>query len=150
MSKPFTDAGNIPVNQAQPVITYHPVTVEAPGRPSPLEVKVSVPATGTDLPVILLSHGHGESNHLASMKGYAPVVEFWAAHGFAVIQPTHLDAVELGLRDSDLADAPLFWHDRATDMSHVLDHLGDIEAQVPGLAARRLDAGRVTAVGHSL
>jgi pimeloyl-ACP methyl ester carboxylesterase len=150
MSNPFTDAGNLPVNESQPVITYHPVTVDAPGRPSPLEVKVSVPATGTDLPVILLSHGHGASNYLASMKGYAPLVEFWAAHGFAVIQPTHLDANELGLRDADLPDAPLFWRDRATDMSHVLDHLGDIQDQVPGLAARRLDAERVAAVGHSL
>lgn len=150
MSKPYTDAGTIPVNESQPVLTYHPVTVDAPGRPSPLQVKVSVPATGIDLPVILLSHGHGQSNFLASMKGYAPLVEFWAAHGFAVIQPTHLDAVELGLRDADLPDAPLFWRDRATDMSHVLDHLGDIQDQVPGLAARRLDAERVAAVGHSL
>ncbi len=150
MSKPFTDAGDIPVNEAQPVITYHPVTVDAPGRPSPLQVKVSVPATGADLPVILLSHGHGASNFLASMKGYAPLVEFWAAHGFAVIQPTHLDANELGLRETDLPDAPLFWHDRATDMRHILDHLGDIQDQVPGLAARRLDADRVAAVGHSL
>ncbi|NAZ85413.1 alpha/beta hydrolase family protein [Kineococcus indalonis] len=150
MSKPYTDAGTVPVNESQPVITYHPVTVEAPGRPAPLEVKVSVPATGTDLPVIVLSHGHGASNFLASMKGYAPVVEFWAAHGFAVIQPTHLDANELGLRDADLPDAPLFWRDRASDVRHVLDHLGDIQDQVPGLAARGLDAGRVAAVGHSL
>ncbi|WP_129337056.1 alpha/beta hydrolase family protein [Cellulomonas endophytica] len=150
MSKPYTDAGDIPVDEPQPVLTYHPLTVDAPGRPSPLEVKVSVPASGTDLPVILLSHGHGASNHLASMKGYAPVAEFWAAHGFAVIQPTHLDANELGLRDTDLPDAPLFWRDRATDMHHVLDHLEDIQNGVPGLAARGLDAGRVAAVGHSL
>lgn len=150
MSKPYSDAGTIPVNESQPVITYHPLRVDAPGRPSPLEVKVSVPAVGTDLPVIVFSHGHGESNFLASMKGYAPLVEFWAAHGFAVIQPTHLDAVELGLRDADLPDAPLFWHDRATDVRHVLDHLGDIQDQVPGLADRRLDADRVAVVGHSL
>lgn len=150
MSKPYSDAGIIPVNESQPVLTYHPVTVDAPGRPSPLEVKVSLPATGDDLPVILFSHGHGASNFLASMKGYAPVVEFWAAHGFAVIQPTHLDANELGLRDTDLPDAPLFWHDRATDMSHVLDHLDDIQDSVPGLAERRLDADRVVVVGHSL
>ncbi|NAZ74857.1 alpha/beta fold hydrolase [Kineococcus sp. T13] len=150
MSNPFTDAGIVPVDASQPVITYHPVTVDAPGRPSPLQVKVSVPAAGSDLPVILLSHGHGASNFLASMKGYAPLVEFWAAHGFAVIQPTHLDASELGLREADLPDAPLFWHDRASDVRHVLDHLGDIQDQVPGLAARGLDAERVAAVGHSL
>lgn len=150
MSKPYSDAGIIPVNEAQPVLTYHPVRVDAPGRPSPLEVKVSLPAAGDDLPVILFTHGHGASNFLASMKGYAPVVEFWAAHGFAVVQPTHLDANELGLRDTDLPDAPLFWHDRATDMSHVLDHLDDIQNSVPGLADRRLDADRVVVVGHSL
>ncbi|WP_432542403.1 alpha/beta hydrolase family protein [Kineococcus sp. SYSU DK002] len=150
MSKPYTDAGVVPVNGSQPVITYHPVTVDAPGRPSPLQVKVSVPATGGDLPVIVLSHGHGASNFLASMKGYAPLAEFWAAHGFAVIQPTHLDAGELGLREADLPDAPLFWYDRANDVRHVLDHLDDLQEQVPGLAARGLDADRVAAVGHSL
>jgi predicted dienelactone hydrolase len=66
--------------------------------------------------------------------GYGPLANFWAAHGFVVIQPTRLDSNALGLREEDLPDAPLFWRDRATDMTFILDHLDDVEAAVPGLA----------------
>jgi hypothetical protein len=97
----------------------------------------------------MLSHGHGVSNFLSSLNGYGPVADFWAAHGFVVIQPTHLDSTTLGLRESDLPDAPIFWHSRAQDMRHVLDHLDRIEAAVPGLAGR-VDRDRIAAVGHSL
>jgi dienelactone hydrolase len=113
-----------------------------------LKVKVSAPATGTDLPVILLSHGHGPSNFVSSLHGYGPVTEFWAAHGFVVIQPTHLDSMTLGLRDAGGQDAPLYWRSRVADMRHILDHLDDIEATV-GLAGQ-LDRTRIAAVGHSM
>lgn len=149
MSKPFSKAGVIPVPDAQPVATYSPVVLDMQGRPVPLEVKVSVPATGNDLPVLLLSHGHGATNFLASSHGYGPLAEFWAAHGFVVIQPTHLNAAFLGLRDSDHAEAPLFWRSRAQEMSHIIDNLSQIEQDVPGLASR-LDHDKVVAAGHSL
>ncbi|MFZ0847123.1 MAG: alpha/beta fold hydrolase [Pseudolabrys sp.] len=145
----LTDAANIPVNKAKAVVTYSPVVLDVPGRPVPLEIKVSMPESGRDLPVILLSHGHGEAIFLSSLDGYSPLANFWAAHGFVVIQPTHLDSTALGLRDTKLPDAPLFWRDRATDMHHILDHLDDLEAAVPGLAGR-MDRDRIAAVGHSL
>ena len=149
MSTRFTDAANIPVNEPSAVVTYSPVVLDVPGRPAPLELKVSMPEAGTDLPVLLLSHGHGRSNFLSSLHGYGPVAGFWAAHGFVVVQPTHLDSTPLGLRESDLPDAPIFWHSRARDMRHVLDHLDTVEAAVPGLAGR-VDRDRIAAVGHSL
>lgn len=149
MSAAFTEAGNIPVNEAVPVITYSPIVLQVPGRPVPLELKVSMPVTGADLPVILLSHGHGVTNFLASLNGYGPLANFWAAHGFVVIQPTHLDSTALGLREENLPDAPIFWRDRATDMTFILDHLDEIEATVPALAGR-VDHDRIAAVGHSL
>jgi hypothetical protein len=31
------------------------------------------------------------------MNGYTPLSEFWEAHGFAVLQPTHLNSKVLGL-----------------------------------------------------
>jgi predicted dienelactone hydrolase len=71
-----------------------------------LQVRVSAPVTGSELPVILLSHGHGPSNHLSSLNGYAPLANYWAAHGFAVIQPTHLDSKTLVLREADDPEAP--------------------------------------------
>lgn len=147
--KAFSESGNIPVNQATPVINYSPLTFDIPGRPVPLEVKVSMPAVGKDLPVIVMSHGHGAPNYLSSYRGNAPLVDFFAAHGFIVIQPTHLDATYLGLREEKLPDAPLYWYDRVADVRHVLDKLADIEAAVPGLAGR-MDKQRIGAVGHSL
>lgn len=149
MSTPFTDASNIPVNDAKAVITYSPVVLEVPGRPVSLQMKVSAPETGSDLPIILLSHGHGVANFLSSLHGYGPLADFWAAHGFVVIQPTHLDSTTLALREADIPEAPLYWRTRAKDMIHILDHLDEIEATVPGLAGR-LDRDRVAVAGHSL
>lgn len=64
------------------------VLIEVPGRPIPLAVRVSAPTAGRDLPVIVLSHGRGPSNFVSSSYGYGPLVNFWAAHGFVVIQPS--------------------------------------------------------------
>ncbi|WP_232380956.1 alpha/beta hydrolase family protein [Paenibacillus tianjinensis] len=149
MSKPFTEAAGIPVNDPTPVITFSPVVLSVPGRIVDLQIKVSAPSTGSDLPVILLSHGHGPSNFVSSLHGYGPIANFWAAHGFVVIQPTHLDSKALGLRESDNPEAPLYWRSRVEDMRYILDHLDQIEAAVPGLGGR-LDQGRIAAVGHSM
>ena len=149
MSTPFTDASTIPVNDPRAVITYSPVVLEVPGRPATLQMKVSAPEAGSDLPIILLSHGHGMAKFLSSLHGYGPLADFWAAHGFVVIQPTHLDSTTLGLREADHPEAPLYWRTRAKDMSYILDHLDDIEAAVPGLAGR-LDRDRIAVAGHSL
>jgi hypothetical protein len=145
---PATYAAGLPVTDPTPVYSYHPVLIDVPGRPLPLAVRVTAPAAGTDLPVIVFSHGHGPSTFIPSSYGYAPLVAFWAAHGFVVIQPTHLDATFLGLREAEDPDAPLYLRSRADDLRRVVDHLGEIERAVPGLAGR-LDAGRLAAVGHS-
>ena len=145
---PISESGNIPVNKKTPFTSYEAVVLAVPGRPVPLEVKVSVPATGTNLPVILLSHGHGNTNFLSSLKGYGPLVDFWAAHGFIVIQPTHIDSKALGLRGTNLLDAPTFFYSKVMDMHYILDHLDQIEATVPGLKGR-MDRTRIAAVGHS-
>ncbi|AQW46715.1 hypothetical protein SHXM_00178 [Streptomyces hygroscopicus] len=71
-----------------------------------LQVRVSAPETGTGLPVILLSHGQGPSNNLSSLNGYAPLVNFWAAHGFVVIQPTHLPSRTLSHLVADAPERP--------------------------------------------
>ncbi|MGX1370769.1 putative dienelactone hydrolase [Streptomyces canus] len=132
-----------------PVLSYSPVVLSVPGRPVDLEVRVSAPATGTGLPVILLSHGHGGSNNLSSLNGYAPLAHLWAAAGFVVVQPTHLSSRSLSDRLADTPGAPLFWRSRAEDMSHILDRLDEIEKTVPQLAGR-VDHDRVAVAGHSL
>jgi hypothetical protein len=59
MNDPATDSAGIPVSDAVAVTTYRSVVVPVPGRPIDLSVSVSAPVTGTGLPVIVFSHGHG-------------------------------------------------------------------------------------------
>ncbi|MFI1731039.1 alpha/beta hydrolase family protein [Streptomyces acidicola] len=146
MSEPAYTAD--PFSSPTPVLSVSPVVLPTPGRAVDLELRVSAPVTGSDLPVILLSHGQGYSNHLSSLNGYAPLANFWAAHGFVVIQPTHLSSRTLSL-DPDTPGAPLYWRSRAEDMRHILDRLDEIEAAVPRLLGR-LDPSRVAVAGHSM
>ncbi|MGW3940548.1 alpha/beta hydrolase family protein [Streptomyces phaeochromogenes] len=136
------------VSSSTPVLSVSPVVLPAPGRAVDLQVRVSAPVTGSDLPVILLSHGQGYSNHLSSLNGYAPLANFWAAHGFVVIQPTHLSSRTLSL-DPSTPGAPLYWRSRAEDMTRILDQLDVIEAAVPQLLGR-LDHSKVAVAGHSM
>jgi predicted dienelactone hydrolase len=133
---------------SSPVLSVSPVVLPAPDRAVDLEVRVSAPVTGGDLPIVLLSHGQGPSNHLSSLDGYAPLVNFWAAHGFVVVQPTHLSSRTLSLAP-DTPGAPLFWRSRAEDMKRILDQFDTIEAAVPQLAGR-LDRSKVAVAGHSM
>ena len=137
---------DIPINAPKPIISFSPVVLPTPGRPVDLQLRVTVPSTGDALPIILLSHGQGRSNSLSSLEGYAPLYEFWAAHGFAVLQPTHLSSMFLGLKAPEGQE--MYWQERAVDMVRILDNLDSIEAAVPGLQGR-LDCTRVAVAGHS-
>jgi pimeloyl-ACP methyl ester carboxylesterase len=79
----------------------------------------------------------------------APWPTSGAAHGFVVIQLTHLDSTALGLREADYPEAPLHWRSRPADISYVLDHLDDLEAAFPQLRGR-IDRDKIAVVGHSL
>lgn len=129
------------------VFTVSPVVLEIPGRPVDLQVKVSAPTEGDGLPIILLSHGQGYSNHLSSLNGYAPLANHWAEQGFVVLQPTHLSSRTLTLPDAP--GAPMFWKERAEDMTHLIDRLDEIEKAVPQLQ-NRLDHTRIAVAGHSM
>ena len=149
MTAAFTEAAGFSVNPASPVIAYGPMTIPVAGRTVDLQIKVSAPEAGDELPVIVLSHGNGPSNFVSSLYGYGPVAHFWAAHGFVVIQPTHLDSMTLGLRDAASFEAPLYWRTRVEDVRTILDHLDLIESTAPGLGGR-VDRHRIAAVGHSM
>ena len=141
-------AGDIPVTAPTPVVSVSPVALPAPGRAVDLQMRVSAPTTGRDLPIILLSHGQGRSNNLSSLNGYSPLVNFWAAHSFVVIQPTHLSSKTLSF-GPDTPGAPLFWRSRVEDMKRILDGFDVIEASVPEIAGR-LDRSRIAVAGHSM
>ncbi|MGC5774059.1 alpha/beta hydrolase family protein [Paenibacillus pabuli] len=132
----------IMINAPTTVVSVKPVVLTAPGRDEDLQVRVSAPAIGRELPIILFSHGYGWS-----LDGYGPLVDFWASQGFVVIQPTHLDSRTLNLPPED-PRTPLIWRFRVEDMKRILDQLDLIEASVPGLGGR-LDRSRIAAAGHS-
>jgi predicted dienelactone hydrolase len=81
-----------------PVLTlaYTPIRLPMAER-QPLELRLTAPATGTHLPIVILSHGFGPSLHIPYKDGYAPLVQFWAERGFAVIPPTHASSRVGGL-----------------------------------------------------
>ncbi|MFI5840058.1 alpha/beta hydrolase family protein [Catenuloplanes sp. NPDC051500] len=122
-----------------PIVSMHPVILPAPERGDDLRVRISAPATTDTLPVVILSHGFGES-----ASGYAPLVDAWTAAGFAVLQPTHLDSRTLALPQDDPRQ-PEIWRIRIDDVRRVLDNLDVLEALIPG----RLDRERVAVAGHS-
>ncbi|WP_373233024.1 alpha/beta hydrolase family protein [Cohnella sp.] len=130
------------ITAPSPVVSVKPIVLSAPGRGENLQVRVSAPTTGRNLPIIVFSHGSG-----SSLEGYGPLVDFWAARGFVVIQPTHLDSRTLGLPQDDLR-TPRIWRFRVEDMKRILDQLDFLESAVPGLSGR-LDRSRIAAAGHS-
>ena len=122
-------------------IAVKPILVPSEGREVDLQVKVTAPKVGHRLPVIVFSHGNAWS-----MDGYEPLVDRWAATGFVVVQPTHLDS----RRHAIGFDDPRFqtiWRVRIADLHAVLDHLGDVMDEA-GLSDR-VDLSRVALVGHS-
>jgi pimeloyl-ACP methyl ester carboxylesterase len=132
----------VPVGTPAQAISVRPVVLPAPDRGHDLEVRVSAPASGCDLPVVVFSHGFGWS-----MDGYGPVADYWAAHGFVVVQPTHLDSTTLALAPDD-PRTPRIWRCRIDDLVRVIDELDRIEAAIPGLTGR-VDRTRIAAAGHS-
>jgi dienelactone hydrolase len=125
-----------------PVIAVKPITVPSPGRPFNLQVKVTAPASGDHLPVIVFSHGNAWS-----LDAYEPLVDRWAAAGFVVVQPTHLDSRRYGIGFDDPRYGTV-WRVRIADLHAILDHLDGILAEAGGLDAR-IDHDRIAAVGHS-
>ena len=124
------------------LVAVKPITVATTGRDVDLQVKVTAPVTGHNLPVIVFSHGNAWS-----MDGYEPLVDRWAAAGFIVVQPTHLDSRRHGIGFDDPRFGTI-WRVRIADLHAVLDHLDEILVAAGGLDARA-DRERVAVVGHS-
>ena len=104
-----------------------PIAIDLPGR-QPLELRVTAPVAGNALPIVILSHGFGPSKYIPSKDGYAPLAQFWAERGIAVIQPTHASSRVGGL-DPALPGGPFFWRERVVEMRAIIDKLDEIELQ---------------------
>ena len=139
---------------ATPEISVSTITISSSaGRGTDLQLRVSAPATGNKLPIIIFAHGFGSSS-----DGYAPLVDFWVANGFVVLQPTFPDSKKFSpnpnATHSEAVQAYLsnphknsIWQYRVEDMKNILDQLDSIEdaSELKG----RTDRTRIAAVGHS-
>jgi len=130
-----TAPGSFPVQVANTIV----FRVEEQGKDLPL--RVTTPVGAGPFPVVVFSHGAASSKDL-----YTRVIDHWASHGYAAIQPTHIDSESLGFRFGSATPAQVL-SSRIGDMAFILDRLEAIaeKASVPG----RLDATKIAAAGHS-
>ncbi|MCP5432725.1 MAG: alpha/beta hydrolase [Alphaproteobacteria bacterium] len=110
-----------------------------------LPARVYAPSEGDGLPLVVFSHGFGET-----MATYAHLATHWASYGYAVIVPNHAGTdreAMLGVR-AGKPPAPVPFSARPADLSHIVDVLAAGEG--PDLVRGRIDLGRVGAGGHSM
>lgn len=146
MNRLIDRACHLPTPEPELTVAYTPIRLPLPDRP-PLELRLTCPAEGTDLPIVLFSHGYGPSNYIPSKDGYAPLAQFWAERGFAVIQPTHASSRLAGLGPDGQA-APFYWRERVSEIRATIDRLVDVERQSPAVAGR-LCHDKIAIAGHS-
>ena len=127
---------------SQALVTINPVIIHEPTQNRDVSLRITAPVNGTKLPVILFAHGAQYSK-----DDYLPLTEFWASHGYVVIQPTHIESTSIGLTRTDprVQDS---WRGRLLDMHRVLDLLDDLVRDTP-LLKGRVDTKRIVAAGHS-
>lgn len=139
-------ARNIPTPAVALTVAYSPICLDIAGR-EPLELRLTAPAGGYRLPIVILSHGFGPSFYVPSKDGYAHLAQFWAERGFAVIQPTHASSRVGGL-PAETEGAPFFWRERVAEIRTIIDRLPEIEERAHAVSGR-LDHDRIAAAGHS-
>ena len=125
-----------------PVSVDDSVSLSVPegGRQMPL--RVVYPERGGRFPVIVLSHGT-----FSSGKRYDRVAMHWAARGYIVILPDHIDA-NFGVVPTKNEDMYGVSRSRVADMSIVLNALQQIEERIASLQGR-MNRQQLIAAGHS-
>jgi predicted dienelactone hydrolase len=118
-----------------------------------IPVKAYYPEFGGPYPVIVFSHGAGDSNDSAPH-----LMRHWASHGYVVLLPTHFfgerprierSLARLGrelLRPA--RQGPSAWYERVGDLRAVIDALPTVAAIAPELH-EKVDPSRVGIAGHS-
>jgi len=125
-----------------PALSMGPLSLAIEGRGEDLTYRVTAPADGDNLSVVLFSHGNGQS-----LYTYGPLVNHWASNGFVVINPTHLDSRMIALGADDPRH-PQLWRHREQDILALLDNLDAVEEAVPFIKGR-IDRDRIAVAGHS-
>lgn len=71
---------SIPTPQAALTVAYNPIVLPMAGR-APLELRLTAPAKGDALPIVLLSHGAGPSNMFPPKMAMHP----WRSSGLNAV-----------------------------------------------------------------
>lgn len=148
-----TDLYHLPDGPCE-IESWETLTLQDTKRDKSLPLRVTFPRPAGHYPVIVFSHGAS-----GSKNGYQPLTQYWASHGYVVIQPTHGDSLTLlsaeerrkiGSLQQYVTSAAVakHWRSRAEDVTFLLDSLESIESQVAGLAGK-VDRTRVGVGGHS-
>jgi hypothetical protein len=108
-----------------------------------MELRVAYPEGEGAFPLVIVSHGTFSSKDM-----YGPVIDHWASHGYIVLLPNHVDS-NFGRMPKNNGDMSDMIMSRAADLTHILNSLDDIEAQVDGIAGK-IDRDHMLASGHSV
>ncbi|MCE7796475.1 hypothetical protein LWE61_07855 [Sphingobium sufflavum] len=123
------------------LVTLDPVA-PTPADPAAPLLRLTFPASGDHLPVVILSHG----NRL-SRTDYQPLVSALARAGYLVVQPDHPDASIDGFTPAT-PQPENTWRTRIEQLAWVARHLTSLTRAIP-LLRGRVDASRIAIVGHS-
>jgi len=123
------------------VKTSNPVVIRVESQSKDLQMRVTTPDGPGPFPLIVFSHGAASSKDL-----YTRVIDHWASHGYAAIQPTHIDSESLGFKFGSVTPAQLLMS-RIGDMQFILDNLDAIAAKA-GVAGK-FDETKIAVAGHS-
>lgn len=118
-----------------------------------IPLKIYVPKGTGPFPVVIFSHGTG-----ASKDDYATLGEFWAAHGYVSIHPSHADSLALrglplNLRNlrttlDEVLNDSNSWVERARDLELIVNTLPNLASYNERLSGK-IDSSRVGVAGHS-
>ncbi len=121
-------------------------------RDRAVPAKVYYPRTGTNLPVIIFSHGLG-----GSREGYAYLGKAWAGAGFVSVHLQHIGSDDAIWRNGgngrenaqQSVKDPANAFNRPLDVSFAIDELARMNADASSPLHGRLDLDRIGVAGHS-
>ena len=121
------------------------LSMNNPGRDRDIELSVFYPDAAQVFPLVLFSHGNWSNK-----DSYDRVINHWVSHGYVVIAPNHLDCCGAvsGIFNSVRYGQLGLIDERMADLVYLLDHLDQLEQQVPAIKGK-IDRQNIAAAGHS-
>lgn len=124
------------------ISVYEKLILHDRQRNKNLELRLTFPQQGQNLPVIVWSHGA-----MGSKDIYQRLIRHWASQGYLCIQPNHSDSIDFG-KQTDKQKVFGDWQSRPADITLVLDSFDTIEQQIDALKGR-IDWSVIGVGGHS-